>query len=115
MENAVAPGTRVSNLAALSIWEEFRLKAKDNFGLFLDDAPTRREAILTTLNFVVWAVKERELNPNAVRTLCGKLRWNLNCNVGDAILFDHTSIRTTLKGLVATDLSVTDTRLSVAT
>ena len=112
MESAVAPGTRASNLAALSTWQEFRLKANDNFGLFLDDVPTRREAVLTILNFIVWAVEERELAPNAVRTLCGKMRWNFNCNVGDATLFDHSSIRTTLKGLMATDLSVTDLKKS---
>ena len=101
MENAVAPGTRASNLAALAIWQEFRRKDTDNFGLFLDDAPNRREAVLTLIRFIVWAVKERELTPNAVRTLCGKLRWNFTCNAGDSTLFDNTSVRTTIKGLLA--------------
>ena len=112
MEHAVAPGTRASNLAALSIWEEFRRTVRDSYGLFLDDAPNRREAVLTILKFIVWAVKERQLTSNAVRVLCGKLRWNFTCNVGDASLFDHPSLRTALKGMMAADPSVADLKKS---
>ena len=101
MEMAVAPGTRASNLAALAIWQEFRNKADDCFGLFLDDITHRRDAILVLTRFIVWAVKERELTPNSVRTLCGKLRWNFTCNAGDSTLFDNHSVRTTIKGLLA--------------
>ena len=103
MVMAVAPGTRASNLAALAIWQEFRHKATDSFGLFLEDAMNRRDAILELLRFIVWAIKERGLTPNATKTLFGKLRWNFTCNAGDSTLFDNPSVRTTIKGLVVSN------------
>lgn len=99
IELAVKPGTRASNLAALAIWEEFRLSAADGYGLYLLNAPTTRDAVLILLDFVVWAAQVKEYGANAIKVLCGKIRWNFIGNIGDTSIFDNPSFRTALKGL----------------
>ena len=103
IERAVKPGTRSSNLAALSVWKDFRSKCGGTSDLFLLDAPSPRDSALLVIEFIMWMRDTGKYSPNSIKTTCGKLRWNFICNVADDSVFDSPSVRTALKGLSAND------------
>jgi hypothetical protein len=113
IEQAVRPGTRASNMAALKVWEEFRNQARDDFGFYLLDAPTDRDAVLVLLDFVTWANKIKGFSANGTTQLCGKLKWNFVGQVANTHIFDNMSLRTCLKGIrEGSSVSVSDLQKS---